>query len=103
MSKIYLRRAVVALSATFMSSVFIPMPAEAGEGHHLRHRGYARVLHYEDSCGCLNVTYSYHREMRYTFGPHFDPRSFDQTEPYYYYGPVRAYRRYWVSAYPHSW
>jgi hypothetical protein len=45
-------------------------------------------------CGCP-VTYVYHRELRSTYGIAFDPRNFDTTEPYYYYGPVRAWPRYW--------
>ncbi len=46
-------------------------------------------------CGCVQVTYDYHRELRSTYGLAFDPRNFDQTQPYYYFGPVRAYPRYW--------
>jgi hypothetical protein len=51
-------------------------------------------------CGCLQVTYVYHREVRTTYGTGFDPRNFDQTEPYFYLGRTRAYPRYWVSADP---
>lgn len=46
-------------------------------------------------CGCVQVTYDYHRELRSTYGLAFDPRNFDQTQPYYYFGPVRAWPRYW--------
>jgi hypothetical protein len=46
-------------------------------------------------CGCVHVTYDYHRQLESTYGLGFDPRNFDQTEPYYYFGPVRAYPRYW--------
>jgi hypothetical protein len=46
-------------------------------------------------CGCLRVTYDYHRELRSTYGTHFDPRNYDQTEPHYYFGRVRAYPQYW--------
>ncbi len=46
-------------------------------------------------CGCLHVTYDYHRELRSTYGLSFDPRNFDQTQPYYYFGAVRAYPRFW--------
>jgi hypothetical protein len=49
-------------------------------------------------CGCLQVTYDYHRELRTTFGTGFDPRNFDQTQPYYYFGPVRPYPQYWTDA-----
>jgi hypothetical protein len=45
-------------------------------------------------CGC-DATYVYHPELRSTYGVAFDPRNFDTTEPYYYYGPVRAWPRYW--------
>ena len=51
-------------------------------------------------CGCLHVGYVYHRELRSTYGLSFDPRNFDQTQPYYHFGPVRAYPRYWVYADP---
>ena len=47
-------------------------------------------------CGCLQVSYDYHREMRMTYGTGFDPRNFDTTEPYYYFGRVRAYPQFWV-------
>jgi hypothetical protein len=46
-------------------------------------------------CGCLHVAYDYHRELRSTYGTGFDPRNFDETQPYYYYGSVRAWPRYW--------
>jgi hypothetical protein len=46
-------------------------------------------------CGCVHVSYDYHRELRSTYGLAFDPRNFDTTQPYYYFGPVRAYPRYW--------
>jgi hypothetical protein len=52
------------------------------------------------SCGCLHVGYVYHRELRSTYGLSFDPRNFNQTEPYYHFGRVRAYPRYWVGAEP---
>jgi hypothetical protein len=51
-------------------------------------------------CGCLHVSYVYHKELRSTNGLSFDPRNFDQTEPYYRFGAVRAYPRYWVVADP---
>jgi len=49
-------------------------------------------------CGCVHVSYDYHRELRSTYGIAFDPRNFDQTQPYYYFGPVRAYPRFWCEA-----
>lgn len=45
-------------------------------------------------CGCLQVEYVYHRELRSTYGLSFDPRNFDTTEPYYYFGPMRRYPRF---------
>jgi len=51
-------------------------------------------------CGCLSVTYVYHSELRSTYGLSFDPRNYDQTEPHYYFGPVRAYPRYFVDGLP---
>ena len=63
---------------------------------HVRHHAAPRC----GPCGCLHVSYVYHRELRSTYGLSFDPRNFDQTEPYYYFGPVRAYPRYWVDAEP---
>jgi hypothetical protein len=65
----------------------------------------ARVRHQHTAawygpCGCLHVSYVFHRELRSTYGLSFDPRNFDQTEPYYYFGAVRAYPRYWVDAGP---
>ena len=49
-------------------------------------------------CGCLRVSYDHHRELRSTYGIGFDPRNFDGTvEPHYYFGPMRAYPRYWVA------
>ena len=46
-------------------------------------------------CGCGHVAYDFHPELRSTYGVGFDPRNFDQTQPYYYLGPVRAWPHYW--------
>jgi hypothetical protein len=46
-------------------------------------------------CGCLHVFYDYHRELRATYGTGMDPRNYDQTEPHYHFGSVRAYPQYW--------
>jgi len=51
-------------------------------------------------CGCLHVSYVFHRELRSTYGLSFDPRNFDQTQPHYYFGGIRAYPRYWVDVGP---
>lgn len=64
----------------------LPVPVERG------------AAHWCGPCGCLHTTYEHHRELKATYGIGFDPRSYDQTEPHYYLGAVRAYPRYWVSA-----
>ena len=51
-------------------------------------------------CGCLHVSYVYHKDLRSTYGLGFDPRNFDQTQPHYHFGPARAYPRYWIDADP---
>jgi len=80
----------------------VPVSAPAAEllppaVAHVRHHFAAPWC---DTAGCLHVSYVYHRELRSTYGLGFDPRNFDQTEPYYHFGPVRAYPRYWVDADP---
>jgi hypothetical protein len=62
---------------------------------HVRHH---HAVPWCGPCGRLRVSYVYHRELRSTYGTGFDPRNFDQTEPHYYFGPGRAYPRYWVDA-----
>jgi hypothetical protein len=86
------------VAATGMTAV--PVSVSAAE---LLPPTVAHVRHHYGSlccgpCGCLHVSYVYHRELRSTYGLSFDPRNFDQTEPYYLFGPVRAYPRYWVDA-----
>jgi hypothetical protein len=54
-----------------------------------------RVRPFCGCCGCLGVTYNYHRELRAGYGTAFDPRNYDQTEPKYHFGKVRAYPEYW--------
>jgi hypothetical protein len=51
-------------------------------------------------CGCVQVWYIHHPELRSTYGLSYDPRNYDQTEPHYYHGPVRAYPRYAVEGIP---
>jgi hypothetical protein len=53
-------------------------------------------------CGCLHVSYEYHREMEKTYGLDYDPRNYDQTQPHYYLGAVRAYPRYWCDYGPNG-
>ena len=62
------------------------------------HVRYQHTAGWYGPCGCLHVSYVFHRELRSTYGLRFDPRNFDQTEPYYHFGRVRAYPRYWVDA-----
>jgi hypothetical protein len=47
-------------------------------------------------CGCLQVSFDYHRELRSTYGIGFDPRNYDESQPHYYFGPNRAWPRYYV-------
>jgi hypothetical protein len=52
-------------------------------------------------CGCLQVTYVYHRELRSTYGTDYDPRNYDATEPHYYFSrSMHAYPRYFVDGVP---
>jgi hypothetical protein len=51
-------------------------------------------------CGCLRVTYVYHRSLGSTYGANFDPRNDDQTVPHYFFGRTRAYPRYFVDGIP---
>ena len=61
----------------------------------------ARVAHQQipcGRCGCLRVTWERHRVVEMTYGTNFDPRNFDQTEPYFYLGRMKAYPHYTVEA-----
>ena len=51
-------------------------------------------------CGCLVVAYTYHPELRSTYGLGFDPRNYDTTEPRYYFGRMRAYPQYYIDGLP---
>jgi hypothetical protein len=84
--------ALPAVPVTAVTAELLP-PAVA----HVRQRHAAPCC---GPCGCLHVSHVYHKELRSTYGLSFDPRNFDQTEPYYHFGPVRAYPRYWVDADP---
>lgn len=90
---------VAAIGATAATS--LPIPATAAELLSPKiFRAHHHHVHWCNPCGCLRVRYLYHRELRSTYGSGFDPRNFDQTEPYYYFGRVRAYPQYWVDAGP---
>jgi hypothetical protein len=52
-------------------------------------------------CGCLQVTFVYHRQLLSTYGTGFDPRNYDTTQPHYYFSrTVHAYPRYSVDGVP---
>jgi hypothetical protein len=92
-----------ALAAAVMFGGMTLSPAVADEFRPVK-RAHVRAARaaeiYCGCCGCLHVGYAYHRELRSTYGVKFDPRNFDQTEPYYYLGRVRAYPRYWIDPGP---
>jgi hypothetical protein len=60
----------------------------------------ARMAKYREPmcgcCGCLRVFYDRHRELRSTYGAHFDPRNYDQTVPRFHFGRVRGYPEYYT-------
>jgi hypothetical protein len=99
------RPTISALLAGIVAAVVVPaVPVTAVTAEllppaapHMRHRHAAPCC---GPCGCLHVNYVYYKELRSTYGLSFDPRNFDQTEPYYHFGPVRAHPRYWVDADP---
>jgi hypothetical protein len=98
MSKLIVMTLAVGIVATTSVS-FVPTSTGAAEllapsAVHARHYG----AFWCGPCGCLHVGYAYHRELRSTYGLNFDPRNFDQTQPYYYLGRVLAYPRYWCDA-----
>ena len=83
---------ILAATGATMTTSFAPaadLPALAPVRHAARWYG---------PCGCLHVGYVRHRELRTTYGIGVDPRNYDTTEPHYYFGPMRSYPRYWVSA-----
>ena len=94
MSKRIAATLVVGMLTT--AGVSATLPAYAADLRCLPRAVHARC----GSCGCLHVSYVYHRELRWTYGIGFDPRNFDQTQGHYYFGEVRAYPRYWVDADP---
>jgi hypothetical protein len=95
-------KSLVALTGLVLLSGATLVQPVLGADYPRAKRTYARGPQtvYCGCCGCLGVTYDYHRELRSTYGTKFDPRNFDQTEPYYYFGRVRAYPRFWVAPGP---
>ncbi len=90
-----MRDIICAATAAAVIAALAPMPGAAAELLRTRPVAHHRVYEYRDECGCLHWSYVYHRQLRYTYGSGFDPRSFDETEPYFYRGPVRRYVRFW--------
>lgn len=92
-------RSMLALGGVAVALVLAsPAPLKAAELV-VPHGAYVRPA-YCGPCGCLTVRYVYHRQLETTYGASFDPRNFDTTEPYYYFGPVRRYPRYFVNGVP---
>jgi hypothetical protein len=89
--------AVEVLALAGLAAARLSATATAADLPNLRHHNLAIGC---GPCGCLHVSYVYHRELQSTYGLNFDPRNFDRTEPYYYLGRLRAYPRYWVDADP---
>jgi hypothetical protein len=83
------------------AGVLVSIPAVAAD---LSVPGAARQARYEAApcgrCGCLRVSWERHRVVESTYGLDYDPRNFDQTEPYFYLGRMRAYPQFWVEADP---
>ena len=82
-----LAAAVVPVMVSSATAADLPVPPHRSAG-----------AHWCGPCGCLHVSYVHHRELRSTYGIGFDPRNYDGTEPHYFFGPMRAYPRYWVAA-----
>jgi hypothetical protein len=79
--------AVVAVGVMGAPAVAADLPVKAAPAEIGQQCGY---------CGCLHVNFDHHRGVESTYGLNFDPRNFDQTEPYFYLGRERVYPQYWV-------
>jgi len=91
-------KSLLALATVVLLSVAAgPSPIKAADKDVPRQVGAASSSrpYYCGCCGCLYVTYDYHRELLSTYGAHFDPRNYDETEPHYHFGRVRGYPQYW--------
>ena len=75
-----------------LSATELPTPSN------IYHAGIGAPV-YCGPCGCLLVAYTYHPELRSTYGLRFDPRNYDTTEPHYYFGRVGAYPQYYVDGF----
>ena len=87
-------RSIVALGAVVGVLAVTSMDrAEAAELQAPR----AALPAYCGPCGCLQVTYVYHRKLLSTYGTGFDPRNYDMTQPHYYPSrSMHAFPRYFV-------
>jgi hypothetical protein len=91
-------RSVVALG-TVVGAFAVMSTAPAGAAELQAPR--AARAGYCGPCGCLQVTYVYHRNLLSTYGTGFDPRNYDTTQPHYYFSrSLHAYPRYFVDGVP---
>ena len=88
MTKSLLALAMLTLSSS-LSATELPTPSN------INYAGIGAPV-YCGPCGCLGVAYSYHPELRSTYGVGFDPRNYDTTQPHYYFGRMRAYPQYYI-------
>jgi len=86
-----------ALAAGIVAIAAVPMAGTSAQAADLLRPAYRGPIDC-GRCGCLHVTYDRHRVLEATYGAGFDPRSFDTTEPYYYWGRVQAFPRFYVDA-----
>jgi len=76
--------------AGWLEAAELPLPAPRAENS-------PDALADRGPCGCLPAASpARDRGPQSTYGPSFDPRNYDQTEPYYYPGRPRAHVRYFV-------
>jgi hypothetical protein len=92
-------RSILALGAAVGTLTLMSAgPAGAAD---LQARPTAALPAYCGPCGCLQVTFVYHRQLLSTYGTGFDPRNYDTTQPHYYFSrSVHAYPRYAVDGVP---
>jgi hypothetical protein len=95
-----MRRSLLALGVSVAAVALSCISLRAAELRVPRAAAHPARLGYCGPCGCLGVAYVYHRELRSTYGLGFDPRNYDTTQPHYYFGPIRAYPRYFVEGAP---